>query len=90
MHTKKLAPEGMAIASFLAQAIEPPSSISVQSAVQSLQALGALDEEENLTSLGEHLLQISAEPHLAKMLIYSTILKCIDPVLTIVSCLAHK
>lgn len=90
MHTKMLAPADMSIAEFLAQALEPPSSIAVQSSVQSLQALGALDANENLTNLGEHLLQISAEPHLAKMLIYSTILKCVDPVLTIVSCLAHK
>lgn len=90
MHTKMLAPADMKIADFLSQALEPPSSIAVQSSVQSLQALGALDSEENLTCLGEHLLQVSAEPHLAKMLIYATVFKCLDPVLTIVSCLAHK
>lgn len=85
-----LASPDTSIAAFLSRAIEPPSSIAVQSAVQSLQALGALDEDENLTCLGEHLLLISAEPHLAKMLIYATVFKCLDPVLTIVSCLVHK
>lgn len=70
--------------------MEAPSSVSVQASVQALQALGALDQHENLTYLGEHILKLSAEPHLAKMLIYATLFKCLDPVLTIVASLTHK
>lgn len=90
MQTKKLASSDTSIADFLAKAVEPPSSISVQASVQSLQALGALDHDENLTYLGDHILKFSCEPHLGKMLIYATLFKCLDPVLTIVSSLAHK
>lgn len=90
MQTKKLAAPNTSIASFIEKAVEPPSSLSVQASVQALQALGALDENEGLTYLGEHILKLSAEPHLAKMLIYATLFKCLDPVLTIVSSLAHK
>lgn len=90
LHTKMLAPSNMEIVNFISKALQPPSTMAIQKAIQSLKSLGALDESENLTYLGRHLTQISVEPHLGKMLIYACILKCLDPVLTIVSCLNQK
>lgn len=49
-----------------------------------------MDKNENLTQLGRHLVDMPVEPRLAKMLIYSVIFKCLDPVLTIVAILAYR
>lgn len=90
LQTKMLAPKEMPIAGFLARALEPPSAMAVQSAITHLQEIEALDANEDLTALGNHLVDLPVEPRLAKMLIYSVIFKCLDPVLTIVSTLAHR
>lgn len=85
-----LAPKDMPIESFLARALEPPSQIAVRTAILHLQEIEALDENEQLTQLGRHLVDLPVEPRLAKMLIYAVIFKCLDPVLTIVSLLAYR
>lgn len=90
LQTKLLAPCNASIESFLLKAMEQPAKTSINTAITGLITLGALDQNENLTRLGSHLLQLSVEPHLGKMLIYSVIFKCIDPILTIVATLAHK
>lgn len=78
------------ISDYLQQAVEPPPIASIDNAVSTLIDLGALTEEETLTALGQHLVKFSIELRLGKMLIYATIFKCIDPVLTIVACLDFK
>ena len=55
-----------------------------------LQTMDALDSFEDLTELGHHMVDIPIEPRLAKMIINSVILKCLDPILTIACTLAHK
>lgn len=90
LQTKMLAPKDLPIASFLARAIEPPSAMAVQTAIKHLQAIEALDEHEDLTILGNHLVDLPIEPRLAKMLIYAVIFKCLDPALTMVSTLAYR
>jgi HrpA-like RNA helicase len=52
--------------------------------------MDALDNNEELTELGRHLADLPVEPHLGKMVLNSIVLKCIDPVLTIVCSLAYK
>lgn len=42
-----------AIGSFLAKALQPPDPLSVQNAIELLKTIGALDDREELTSLGE-------------------------------------
>lgn len=54
------------------------------------QQMDALDSNEELTELGRHLADLPVEPHLGKMVLNSIVLKCIDPVLTIVCSLAYK
>ncbi|XP_069677317.1 3'-5' RNA helicase YTHDC2-like isoform X2 [Periplaneta americana] len=90
LHTKLLAPANTPIADFLARAIEPPSFVVTRNAVQLLKTIDALDSWEDLTELGHHLLDLPIEPRLGKMLLYSVVLKCLDPVLTIVCCLAYR
>jgi HrpA-like RNA helicase len=88
LNTKTLAGNLTSIYNFLVMAPDPPSSNTVKTAIENLECLGALDKDENLTPLGEYLSQLTIEPHLGKMLIYSVIFKCLDPILTIVASLA--
>ncbi|KAG7197988.1 hypothetical protein KM043_016214 [Ampulex compressa] len=90
LFTKHLAPSNTPIAEFLDKAIEPPSNIVTRNAVQLLKTIDALDPWEDLTELGSHLLDLPVEPRLGKMLLYAVVLKCLDPVLTIVCSLAYK
>jgi len=50
----------------------------------------ALDAWEDVTELGNHLLDLPIEPRLGKMVLYAVLLKCLDPVLTIVCCAAYR
>ncbi|XP_012146608.1 3'-5' RNA helicase YTHDC2 [Megachile rotundata] len=90
LYTKHLAPGNTPIAEFLDRAIEPPSNMVTRNAVQLLKTIDALDPWEDLTELGSHLLDLPIEPRLGKMLLYAVVLKCLDPVLTIVCSLAYK
>ncbi|KAL0271676.1 UNVERIFIED_CONTAM: hypothetical protein PYX00_008692 [Menopon gallinae] len=90
LHSKLLAPSNTPIADFLSRAIDPPPFLVTRNAVQFLKTIDVLDSWEDLTELGVHVLDLPVEPRLAKMLMYSCVLKCLDPVLTIVCCLTYK
>lgn len=90
LYTKHLAPGNTPIAEFLERAIEPPSTVITRNAVQLLKTIDALDPWEDLTELGRHLLDLPIDPRLGKMLLYAVVLKCLDPILTIVCSLAYK
>jgi HrpA-like RNA helicase len=47
--------------------------------------MDALDSFEDLTELGHHLADLPVEPRLGKMVLYAVVLKCLDPILTIVT-----
>ncbi|XP_039247577.2 3'-5' RNA helicase YTHDC2-like [Styela clava] len=78
------------IADFLSKAPEAPSRIMLANAVDLLKTIDALDPWEDLTELGHHLVDLPIEPRLGKMVLYSVVLKCLDPVLTIACALAYK
>ncbi|XP_011312776.1 probable ATP-dependent RNA helicase YTHDC2 [Fopius arisanus] len=90
LFTKHLAPGNTPIAEYLERALEPPSNVVTRNAVQLLKSIDALDAWEDLTELGTHLLDLPVEPRLGKMLLYAVVLKCLDPILTIVCSLAYK
>ena len=90
LQTKILAPKDVSIEEFLSQTPEAPSPIVVKSAIKVLKAMEALDANENVTLLGEKLLQIPLEPQYGKMLLASVALRCLNPILTIVCCLSYK
>lgn len=54
------------------------------------QTIDALDVNEDLTDLGLHICDLPLEPQLAKMLVVGVVLKCLDPVLTIVAALSYR
>ncbi|CAG2169701.1 unnamed protein product, partial [Oppiella nova] len=91
LQTKLLVPNNeMSIHEFLSAAIDPPSIASVRASVQLLKTIDALDSTEQLTQLGVRLLDLPIEPNYGKMLLYSIVLKCVEPVLTIVSSFAYR
>ncbi|XP_063383096.1 3'-5' RNA helicase YTHDC2-like [Cydia fagiglandana] len=90
LHTKLLAVGNTPIADFLSKALEPPSFLAVRNAVTLLKTIGALTPMEDLTEIGQHLLDLTVEPKLGKMLLYACVMKCLDPILTIVCSLANK
>ncbi|KAL5817928.1 hypothetical protein ACOSQ3_026306 [Xanthoceras sorbifolium] len=78
------------ISEFLSSALQPPEPLSVKNAVEYLQIIGALDENENLTVLGRNLSMLPVEPKLGKMLILGSIFNCLDPVMTVVAGLSVR
>ncbi|RVD87583.1 uncharacterized protein DFL_001808 [Arthrobotrys flagrans] len=69
------------IAQFLSEAIEPPSSHSIEAALSQLRGLGALEKDETLTNLGKVLATMPVEPSLGKMILLGVIFKCLDPMI---------
>lgn len=68
--------------------MDPPPVQTLITAMESLFALGALDDEGLLTRLGRKMAEFPLEPQLSKMLITSIELGCGEEVLTIVSMLS--
>ncbi|XP_041118998.1 ATP-dependent DNA/RNA helicase DHX36 [Polyodon spathula] len=78
------------IASFLRDALDPPSDETVNLAVTHLMDLNALDKNEDLTPLGFHLARLPVEPHIGKMILFGALLSCLDPVLIIAASLSFR
>uniref|UniRef100_UPI00358E29D8 3'-5' RNA helicase YTHDC2-like n=1 Tax=Myxine glutinosa TaxID=7769 RepID=UPI00358E29D8 len=90
LYTKLLAPKNVTVEEFLTKAPEPPSLLLIKNALTLLKAMDAMDEFQDLTVLGHHLSELPIEPRFGKMVLYSVVLKCLDPVLTIACSLAHR
>ena len=73
------------VQAYLSRALNPPSSISVSTAIRNLQTLQVFNEDESVTELGKHLVEMPLDVQLGKCLLYSIFLKCVDPILTIVA-----
>ena len=76
--------------SFLESAPSPPRTRALQNAITLLIDIGALDKDENLTDLGHQLVDLPIEPRLGKTVLASVVLKCLDPILTIVCSLSYR
>lgn len=89
LNAKILAGE-MSIEEFLMKAVQPPPPLSIRQSISLLKSIGALDKEENVTDLGVHLVDFPVDAQLGKCLLYAVLLKCVDPVITIVSALSVR
>ncbi|KIM34405.1 hypothetical protein M408DRAFT_303614 [Serendipita vermifera MAFF 305830] len=81
---------GSSIEEVLSKALDPPSPINIQRAVSSLVEAGALTASEEITGLGRYLAQLPTDVSLGKFLLMATVLKCLDPALTIAAALSSK
>lgn len=68
--------------------MDPPPVQTLVSAMETLYALGALDDEGLLTRLGRRMAEFPLEPQPAKMLLTAVDLNCADEVITIVAMLS--
>ena len=78
------------IEAFIQKALDPPNPLNISTSIEKLKIMDALNVDGSLSELGVHLLDLPLEPCLGKMVLYSVILRCLDPVLTIACTLAHK
>jgi len=79
-----------AIATFLDKAVDAPHPKAVSNAIELLQAIGAFDESENMTELGQRLCSIAIEPRICKMVLWATLLGCADPALKIGCAISYR
>ncbi len=70
--------------------IDPPSKESIDYAVDSLKALGAMDEKEKLTEIGEIMAELPLEPHISRMVIEAEKHQCVEEVATIAALLGSN
>ncbi|XP_032570287.1 benign gonial cell neoplasm protein isoform X1 [Drosophila sechellia] len=84
----KLLSPNTIISEYLGTTISPPPLINVHHAVQFLKKIDVLDDAEDVTWLGCRLMDIPVSCQLGRMLIFGILLRCLDPILTIVSSLS--
>eukprot|EP00924_Labyrinthula_sp_SR-Ha-C_P010820 maker-scaffold_35-snap-gene-2.97-mRNA-1 protein AED:0.20 eAED:0.20 QI:0/0/0/1/1/1/2/0/914 len=78
---------------FLSKALTPPEEKSVENAIELLLNLNAMKNEngkQDLTWFGRKISMLPLPPQVAKTLYLSTVFKCVDPVLTLVSIMSQK
>jgi ATP-dependent RNA helicase DHX8/PRP22 len=68
--------------------MDPPPQQALITALETLYALGSLDDEGLLTRLGKKMAEFPVEPKNAKVLLTSVVLGCAEEVLTIVAMLS--
>ncbi|KAI9309287.1 P-loop containing nucleoside triphosphate hydrolase protein [Cunninghamella echinulata] len=68
--------------------LERPSMDSIESSIYFLQNLGALDNQEQITSLGKALANLPVDAVIGKMILLGVIFNVVDPILTIIACMS--
>ena len=81
---------GNSIEDVLSRALDPPVAINVQRAISMLVEVRALTPSEEITALGRLLSKLPTDVHLGKFLLIATVLRCLDPALTIAAALNSK
>lgn len=73
------------VQSFLSRALNPPSGLIVQNAIRKLKTIGVFTDDEVITELGRHLVDIPVDVQLGKALMYGIFFRCVEPLTTIVA-----
>lgn len=90
MHVKALNFPGMSVEEVLAATIESPDPERVSAALKTLRMVGAIDERQNLTSLGRVLLQLPVEAQMGRLVLYGCFFRCLDQALTLAAILTNR
>lgn len=75
---------------FMSTLIDIPNDDVIMKSVNLLQRLGAFTDSEELTPLGLHLARLSAPPQIGKILLFSSIFSCVDPISSVSAGLSFK
>jgi HrpA-like RNA helicase len=70
--------------------IDPPDKEALKQAIETLKALGALDENERITKIGEIMADLPLEPHIARMVVEAEKYNCVREICTIASFLGGR
>jgi RNA helicase HrpA len=70
--------------------IDPPEAKAIEQAIDTLKTLGALDENERITKIGETMAELPLEPHIARMVIEAEKHNCVETICTIASFLGGR
>ncbi|KAK0525501.1 hypothetical protein OC834_005154 [Tilletia horrida] len=81
---------GDSIQDALTQALDPPTEVNIQRAVAALIEVKALTSNEEITPLGRHLSRMPLDVHMGKFLLIASMMRCLDPALTIAAALNSK
>jgi len=81
------------VVKFMDALIDAPRASATRAALDALLQIGAVarderTQEERLTALGKHLAQLPVDVRVGKMLVYGSVLGCLDAVLTVAA--AHS
>lgn len=68
--------------------MDPPSSETLIRALEMLYALGALNDEGDLTKMGRRMAEFPIDPMMSKCIMQANNYKCVDEVITICSMLS--
>ena len=79
-----------AVRDVFGRALQPPTDNAVDSALNTLDEIAALDEDERLTPLGTHLAALPVDVRVGKMMLFGAIFGCLEPVLIIAAAISHK
>uniref|UniRef100_A0A5K4EVU8 Putative atp-dependent RNA helicase n=1 Tax=Schistosoma mansoni TaxID=6183 RepID=A0A5K4EVU8_SCHMA len=89
IQARLLAPSNITLQTVLSALPKPPSPKSCENAIETLKEMDVLDTFEELTELGYHICDMPIPPRYAKMVLFSVVLKCLDPILTIACILTY-
>jgi HrpA-like RNA helicase len=70
--------------------LDKPKTKNILQAIRTLQILGALDEEENITSIGKIMANLPLDPHISRMVVEADRFGCVDPICTIAGFMSSK
>ena len=85
MIAKLVIPFNTSITDLLSKAPESPPFLQLRNSINFLKVTDCLDTWEDMTDIGIHLANLPIEIKYSKMILYAFALKCLDPILIIVS-----
>jgi HrpA-like RNA helicase len=82
------------ISAFLGGLVDAPKPEAVAAAFSALVQIGAVDvsadRQDRLTPLGKHLCQLPVDVRVGKMLVFGSVLGCLDAVLTVAAATSRR
>ncbi len=70
--------------------IDQPKAKSIQKAINTLKILGALDDAENITGIGQIMANLPLDPHISRMVVEANRFGCVDAICTIAAFMSCK
>ena len=70
--------------------VDMPDHLAIHNAYETLQALGALTQDNQITTLGHRLLDLPVEPRIGRMILAAEDYGCVDEIVTIAASLSVR